>query len=293
MTLNFKLIANLSRQKLSDSDFRRLGGLIEKEYGIKMPPCKRQMLESRLRKRLKLLGFANFGEYCKFLFTDEGMKDELVHMLDMVTTNKTDFFREPEHFDYLVNNVLPDMISIHGAGVNRDLMLWSAGSSTGEEAYTLCMMLKEFQEKRAPGIQLRFTVLGTDLSTRVLEAASRAIYTEEKAEQIPRALLRKYVMKSKDPSKRLIRIIPELRNHVKFRRLNFLEGDFGLREPMDIVFFRNVMIYFKRDIQRMILNKIAPCIRPGGYLFIGHSETLSGLGLPMQQMAPTIYRKPR
>ncbi|MCP5054423.1 MAG: chemotaxis protein CheR [bacterium] len=291
MTLNFDIISNLSRQRISDSDFVRLSQLIQTQYGIKMPPCKRQMLESRLRKRLRELGLSNFKDYCKYLFTDEGMDHELVHMLDVVTTNKTDFFREAEHFLYLVNHVLPDMISVHGGGINRDLMLWSAGCSTGEEAYTLSMVLSEFQQ-RVPGLELRFTILGTDLSTRVLDAAARAVYPEEKAQPIPQDLKRKYLMRSKKAANRLVRVVPELRNRVKFRRLNFLEGDFGMREPIDIVFFRNVMIYFKRETQHMILNKIAHCIRPGGYLFIGHSETLSGLGLPMNQVKPTIYRKP-
>lgn len=285
-------IDDLYRQQMSDRDFKRLGGLIQGEYGIKMPPNKKDMLEARLRRRLRELGFRNFRDYCDYLFTKEGMADELVHMLDVVTTNKTDFFRGPDHFDFLVTQALPEMISVTGAGVNRDLMVWSAGCSTGEEPYTLAMVLSEFRQ-RVPGLELRFVILGTDLSTRVLASAARAMYPAEKIEPVPVQLKRKYLMRSKDRSRQLIRVVPELRKHVRFRRLNFLDGDFGMREPMDIVFYRNVMIYFNRETQREILAKIIDIIRPGGYIFIGYSETLNGLNLPVYQVAPTIYRKPR
>ncbi len=284
-------IDKLYKQRLSDDDFLNLSYLIETEYGIKMPENKKEMLEARLRKRLRMLGFDSFTQYCDYLFTQEGMEVELVHMLDVVTTNKTDFFRGEDHFEFMVQQVLPEMISVEGAGINRDLMIWSAGCSTGEEAYTLAIVLNEFRY-RVPGLQFRFRILGTDLSSRVLDAAARAVYSEEKLKPVPMNLQRQYLMRSKDPNRRLLRIVPEVRQQVKFRRLNFLDGDFGLREPMDIVFYRNVMIYFKRPTQKEILTKIIRCIRPGGYLFIGHSETLSGLELPVHMVVPTIYRKP-
>lgn len=284
-------IDKIYRERLADRDFKRLGQLIESEYGIKMPPSKKDLLEARLRKRLKALGLQTYREYCDFVLSDPGANDEIVHMMDVVTTNKTDFFRGPDHFQYLVKSVLPEMISVKGAGINRDLMVWSAGCSTGEEPYTLAMVMNEFQS-RAPGLQLRFTILATDLSTEVLAKAARAVYPEEKVDPVPIALKRKYLMRSKDRRKKLVRVVPELRRHVKFRRLNLLEDDFGMREPIHIVFFRNVMIYFNRTTQRTILTKMLTCLCPGGYIFIGHSETLNGLGLPLFQVAPTIYRKP-
>lgn len=284
-------VDQLYKQRLSYEEFLDLSHLIETQYGIKMPENKKEMLEARLRKRLRLLGFDTFSQYCEYLFTEEGMDVELVHMLDVVTTNKTDFFRGEDHFEFLVQHVLPEMISLDGAGINRDLMIWSAGCSSGEEAYTLAIVLNEFRY-RVPGLQFRFNILGTDLSSRVLEVASRAVYSEEKVKPVPNELQRKYMMRSKDQNRRLMRIVPEVRQQVKFRRLNFLEGDFGLREPMDVVFYRNVMIYFKRPTQKEILSKIIHCIRPGGYLFIGHSETLSGLDLPVHLVVPTVYRKP-
>lgn len=283
-------IDGVFRQKMSRGDFNRLSHLIESRFGIKMPASKKDMLEARLRKRLRSLGVPDFKGYCEYLFTPQGMAHELHHMLDVVTTNKTDFFRGPDHFEFLVKNVLPEMISVGGAGINRDLMIWSAGCSTGEEPYTLAMVLSEFQN-RMPGLSFSYTILGTDLSTEVLDKAARAVYSEDKIQPVPLPLKHKYLMRSKNRQSKLMRVVPELRRQVKFRRLNLLDDDFGMREPIDIVFFRNVMIYFQRVTQRLILERIIECMRPGGFIFIGHSETLNGLHLPLQHIAPTIYRK--
>ncbi len=286
-------IGNLDRlysEKLSDRDFNRLGALIQSEFGIKMPSGKREMLEARLRKRLKALGLYSYKQYSDFLFTPEGRENELMHMIDVVSTNKTDFFREPEHFDFLVRRILPEMVSVNGAGISRQLMVWSAGCSSGEEPYTLGMVLSEF-EAMVPGLQFQYTILATDISSQVLDRARRGVYTEEKIAPVPTALKQKYMMKSKDRSRHVVRMVPELRGHVRFRRLNFLDEHFGMREPVDIVFYRNVMIYFERSTQYKILTNILSCIRPGGYLFIGHSETLNKFKLPVRQVIPTVYRK--
>ncbi|MCP4153331.1 MAG: chemotaxis protein CheR [bacterium] len=283
-------IDRLYREKLSRADFKRLGNLIESEYGIKMPPAKHEMLEARLRKRLKALNINNYKQYCDYVLSPEGRENELVHMIDTVSTNKTDFFREPAHFQFLVKDILPELISVKGAGVNRELVVWSCGCSTGEEPYTISMVLSEFK-LRAPGLELQYIILATDVSTQVLDKAKRAVYTAEKSGPIPVILRQKYLMKSKDKNKGLIRIVPELRNHVRFRRLNLLDDYLGMREPLDIIFFRNVMIYFERDVQKRILQKIIACLRPGGYLFIGHSETLNKFDFPIHQVSPTIYKK--
>ncbi len=278
------------KETMTDRDFNRLRQLIEGEYGIKMPYKKKDMLEARLRKRLKTLSFRNFSQYCEYLFSDDGMKDELIHMLDMVTTNKTDFFREPDHFEFLVQKVLPEMITGTGMGIQAKLMIWSAGCSTGEEPYTIAMVLNEFREK-FPGLRFQYLILGTDLSSRVLETAKRGVYHENKISPVPDAIKRKYIMKSKDRSKSIVRIVPEIRSLIRFRRLNFLDNNYEMREPIDIVFFRNVQIYFEKQTQRTILLKIYNAMRTGGYLFIGHSETLNGLNLPFKQVLPTIYQK--
>jgi len=251
-----------------------------------MPVPKRIMLEVRLKKRLRALGLESYEEYCDYLFSPAGMEKERVFMINVVTTNKTDFFREPKHFEYLVQTALPELMRLYGIGMRR---LWSAGCSTGEEPYTLAMVLSEFAA-RTPGFN--FTLLATDISTAVLEKAVRGIYKEERIDTVPFECKRKYFMRSKDKEKRLVRIVPEVRSLVKFRRLNFIDHDFGMRELQDIIFCRNVIIYFERLTQEKVLKRLCKHLIPGGYLFMGHSESLSSLNLPLVTVGPMVYRKP-
>jgi chemotaxis protein methyltransferase CheR len=275
----------LMSAKLSEKDFLRLSRFIQSECGIKMAVPKKVMLEARLKKRLRALGLESYGEYCDFLFSPEGMQQEKVFMINVVTTNKTDFFREPRHFEYLVQNALPELMRLSGSGTVR---IWSAGCSTGEEPYTLAMVLSEFTDC-APGFG--FSLLATDISTAVLEKAVRGIYKEERIETVPLELKKKYFMRSRDRGKGLVRIVPELRSLVKFRRLNFLDDDFGMKMRMDIIFCRNVIIYFDRQTQEKVLMRICENLMPGGYLFMGHSETLSSLCLPLVSVGPMVYKK--
>lgn len=270
---------------LSTDDFNRLSLFIYKQCGIKMPITKKTMLEARLQKRLRVLPFNSFREYCDYLFSQKGLDEELILMIDLVTTNKTDFFRESEHFEYLVNQALPEWERRTGG---RRLTLWSAGCSTGEEPYTLSMVLSSYADTH-PGFS--FSILATDISTRVLEKAKAAVYEEEKVEPVPMQMKKKYLMKSKDRSNPLVRIVPELREKVSFRRLNFMDSDFAMREKMEIIFCRNVIIYFDRPTQERLLNQFCKQLSPGGYVFMGHSETLSGLDVPLTSVFPTVYRK--
>lgn len=273
--------------RLTEGDFLRLGRFIYDECGIRMPPIKKTMLESRLQKRLRILGMDSFVQYCAYLFSSEGLLAEAVPMLDLVTTNKTDFFRESDHFDYLVASVLPAYMQ-KSAGGFRTLRIWSAGCSTGEEPYTLAMVLQEFAEQ-CPGFDFR--ILATDLSTRVLQSGRVAVYHEERTAPVPPDLKRKYFLRSKDRSERVVRIVPQLREKVEFRRLNFMGEDFGIRERVDIIFCRNVIIYFDRPTQERLLQRFCTQLAPGGFIFMGHSETLNGLDVPLVQVSPTIYRK--
>ncbi|MBA4395475.1 MAG: chemotaxis protein CheR, partial [Desulfobacca sp.] len=207
---------------MSDNDFARLSKFIEKEYGIKLPVPKKSMLEGRLRKRLRHLGLESFSQYCDYLFSSQGAEDEIVHMVNVVTTNKTDFFREPNHFEFMVQSALPSLVAHQGSGVGKTFMVWSAGCSTGEEPYTLAMVLAEFGEK-LPGLGFGFTVVATDISTDVLEKARRGSYEEDKIDPIPLALRKKYLLRNKNKELRLFRIAPELRSLVKFRRVNLLD----------------------------------------------------------------------
>ncbi len=275
---------------LSNDEFVRLSKFIHSKCGIKIPMAKKIMLESRLQRRVRILGLESLSEYCKYLFGPNGIKNELVHMIDVVTTNKTDFFREPEHFDYLVQSALPELIARHDVGIKENLMVWSAGCSTGQEPYTLAMVLREFG-RQYHRFKFNFTVLATDISTRVLEKAKQAIYDHDTIEPVPAQLKKKYLLKSKDSNRGLVRITKELRELVMFRRLNFLQEKFNLREPMDIIFCRNVIIYFDRPTQETLINKFCRHLRPGGYLFLGHSEALHGFDLPLEQVSSTVYRK--
>ncbi|MBE0602275.1 MAG: protein-glutamate O-methyltransferase [Deltaproteobacteria bacterium] len=274
---------------ISEKDFRRLSEFIYDQCGIKLPPSKKTMLQARLQRRLRTLSLRSYGEYCDYLFTTEGMQEELTLMIDLVTTNKTDFFREPAHFDYLVENCLPGLADPDGLGYRKKVAVWSAGCSTGEEPYTLAMVLSDFVETN-PGFQ--FSVLATDISTRVLRTAAMGIYESDKVDPVPIAMKRKYLLRNKDRSKDLVRVVPGLRARVSFRQLNFMESDFGIGEPLDVIFCRNVIIYFDKPTQEKLLNRFCRHLAPGGYVFLGHSETIFGMDLPLVQVAPTVYRKP-
>ncbi|HBL23571.1 MAG TPA: chemotaxis protein CheR [Deltaproteobacteria bacterium] len=267
-----------------------MSGFIHSEVGIKITPVKKVMLEGRLQKRLRKLGMRSFEDYCEYLFSDEGRSGELINMIDEVTTNKTDFFREPVHFDFLTSRVLPALMKGERASAANKLTIWSAGCSSGEEPYTIAMVVKNFMD--GDGLQpIPFQVIATDISRRVLEKGQRAIYEEEKVVPVPVEIKRKFLLRSKNPGTGLVRIAPEIRSCVSFRRLNFMDGDFGFREKIDVIFCRNVIIYFDKAIQEKLLNKFCQCMKPGGYIFMGHSETLFGMDLPLEQAAPTVYRK--
>ena len=270
---------------LKEKDFSRLSGFIESTTGIRIPESKKTMLEARLQRRLRSLRLYSFDEYCAYLFSKKGMREESIHMIDAVATNKTDFFREPEHFDYLTDRVLPELLQLYGLGIRKTLKVWSAGCSTGEEAYTLAMVLSEFASV-CPGFS--FSVLATDISTKVLEIAKTGVYEEQSAEPIPLELKRKYLLRSKE--RVLVKVAPEIRKMVDFRRVNLMDEEYGMPE-MHVIFCRNVIIYFNRHTQILLLQRLCRRLAPGGYIFMGHSETLHGMPLPLIPVAAAIYRK--
>ncbi len=269
---------------MPDAVFRRFSQMIQQECGIKMPVVKKTMLEARLRKRLRALGLVHFEEYCDYVFGPGGFEHELVHLLDVVTTNKTDFFREGVQFEYLQRAALPALVE---RGLRAPLRAWSAGCATGEEAYTLAMVLEEFRFRR-PGFE--YQILATDLSTRVLQAAARGVYRAERIEPVPAPLRSRYILRSRDRTQPLVRIHPDLRSRVSFQRLNFRDNDYAVGAPFDVVFCRNVLIYFEKEFQRELLLRLIGRIGPGGYLFLGHTESIHGMGLPVTAMGFSTYR---
>lgn len=273
-------------ETISNSDFGRLRSFIYAQSGINLNMDKRTMLELRIKRRLKSLNLTSFSEYCEYLFGHQGQKEEIVHFLDVVTTNKTDFFREPDHFDFLANKALPELVARKGR--ERQVLVWSAGCSTGEEPYTLAIVMNEFGLAH-PGFQFR--ILATDISTTVLKKATLGIYSEDVVRPVASDLRRKYFMRSRDRSSNEVRVVPELRQFVEFRRLNFKDADYGMTEKVDAIFCRNVIIYFDRSTQEQILQKLTYHLMPGGYCFVGHSETLHGMDLPLMPVAPALYRR--
>lgn len=271
--------------KMTTSEFNRLSEFIYSEFGIKLPPVKKTMLESRLQKRLAALQMTSFKDYCDYLFSQQGQREEVVHMIDPVTTNKTDFFREPAHFDFLQAYVLPEFINNYPG---RQLKIWSAGCSSGEEPYTLAMVLKEFAESKRV---IDYSIFATDLSTRILNKAINAVYNEERIEAIPLSLKKKYFLKSKDSSKRTVRVVSPIRSKVNFGRLNFMDGQYEVQRDFDIIFCRNVIIYFDKQTQEKVINKLCVHLKRGGYFFLGHSESITNMSVPLQQIKPTIFRK--
>jgi chemotaxis protein methyltransferase CheR len=259
-----------------------MGRFIQAHCGIRMPPGKRVMLESRLRRRLRSLRLHDFSEYCQLVLG--GDEAELAAMVDEVTTNKTEFFREPRHFEYLAATAVP---ALQQAGLPDGLRVWSAACSTGEEPWTLAMVLSEAAE-RTPGF--RFRILATDICSGVLEEARGATYDEARVEPIPMALRRKYLLRQRDGGP-AVRVAPAVRQHLRFERVNLLEHDLRRFGSMEVIFCRNVFIYFEREVQREILLQFIRALVPGGFVFLGHAESIAGLDVPLTQVAPTVYRK--
>lgn len=270
----------ISNNKLSKSDFTKLSSFIHHNFGIRLPEIKKTMLECRLQKRMNALKFPSLKDYCEYIFTHEGQSKELVHMIDVVTTNKTDFFREPGHFDYLSSGYLP---YIQDSG--KPLKIWSAGCSSGEEPYTIAMVIHEYDAT------INYEITGTDISTEILAKAETGVYQAERVSAIPMEIRRKYFLKSKDALKKTVRVVPELRRKVRFERLNFMDESYAIPTSFDIVFCRNVLIYFDKATQERVITKLCSKLNPGGVFFLGHSESITDMDVPLQQIHPTIFRR--
>lgn len=276
------------KSEMSDDDFSLFRSMIYKSIGINMPPAKKLMLSSRLNKRLRELGMESYREYYNYLNSSEGLSKEYQNMVDVVTTNKTDFFREAVHFKMLSGVVLPHLLAGERFRQGNRINIWSAGCSTGEEPYSIAMTASEFFSS---GIGA-FTIYATDISTKVLCHAVNAVYSEELVKPVPEHMIKKYVMKGKGEKEGYVRMVPQIRNSVRFAKLNLMDERFKLGASMDVVFCRNVIIYFDRPTQRELFRKIYDVVTPGGYLFIGSSESLFGINESFVSVGPSVYRKP-
>lgn len=285
--MNFKNA--LTYYDMSDSEFMYLSRYIHNQCGINLTPDKKLMLVTRLNMRLKQLGMKEYSQYYDYL--NGGSKDnyEFYKLLDAVTTNKTDFFREAEHYKILTHTVLPELLSLRSVKARKSINLWSAGCATGEEPYTLAIVLSEFFSTKSG---CGFSILATDISSKSLATAEAAIYREESAEAIPAELKYKYFLRGKGPRNGFIKVADELRKYVSFQWHNLKDSNFRFSRPVDIIFCRNVVIYFDDKTRYELFKKFYDLLTPGGYLFVGHTETVSFFKDKFIYVEPSVYRKP-
>ena len=283
----YELPATDSEAHLSVQDFNRISDLIGEKVGIKLPPAKSSLVEGRLRKRMRAGGFPNLGEYCQWLFNHNGLDQELIHLIDAVTTNKTDFFREPDHYDILENMIVPELLRVRER--NPLIKVWSAACSNGAEAFSAAMVLEDILRVNNT---FRYAVLGTDVAISVLEHARRAVYASDWMEPVPAAMQARYVMRARRPGSRPeVRIVPELRRRTAFRHLNLMDKSYAIDRDVDVIFLRNVLIYFEKPVQEEVITRLVGHLRPGGFLLLGHSESMIGSGFSLTQIAPATFQK--
>ena len=266
---------------ITPKEFENFRALIYQECGISLNESKKTLLVSRLSKRLRTLELDSFQAYYDMV-AGETEGEEFTLLLDLVSTNKTDFFREPKHFDFLREQILPTLQS------TRRVRIWSSASSSGEEPYTIAMTL--YDSVPDPE-RWDFKILASDISTRVLARAASGIYEDERVRDLPKDVVERHFLRGKGERAGMIKVKPHLIEMVRYRRINLMDEAFPVKEPLDLIFCRNVMIYFDRPTQAQLVTKFYRYLKPGGYLFIGHSESLQRLDQPFKAIAPTIYQK--
>lgn len=283
------LAAEPMEDQLGAREFDRLASLIRDQVGIKLPPGKRLMVEGRIRRRLRALGLPDFSAYCRFIFQGNGLEQELPHLIDAITTNKTDFYREPEHYELLRGRLVPSLLAERKGESAPLLKIWSAAASTGAEAYTAAMVLADLAGARG---DFRFAILGTDISNSVLQQAESGIYPAEMIAPVPKSVAQRYVMHARQPeARREVRIVPELRRLVRFARLNLMDSSYPFDRDVDVIFLRNVLIYFDKADQHAVVGRLLGHLRPRGYLLLGHSESMIGSECGLRQVAPAVFQK--
>jgi chemotaxis protein methyltransferase CheR len=270
-------------QHLSDDLFSKFSSLIHRSCGIFLPPPKKVMLTARLNKRLRALGLSSFEDYFRYLQKETAA--ELSFFINTVTTNTTEFFREAGHFRFLKEIALPSLNFYPNAPLKRVPKVWSAACATGEEPYSLAMTLFDYFDRPT------FDVIATDIDTDVLDRAQKGIYPEGATANIPESLSRRFTMKGIGKFQGYRRIVPEIRGRIQFSAHNFLHDVSPTDELMDIIFCRNVFIYFDTATRMRVVRKLFRHLHPQGYLFIGYSESLSDISKDFQGVAPAVYVK--
>ncbi|MBW2308213.1 MAG: protein-glutamate O-methyltransferase CheR [Deltaproteobacteria bacterium] len=272
--------------RLTDKEFENFRRLVYDKCGINLHLGKKELVQARLGKRMRAGNFTSFRDYYNYV-VDDPSGNELTHLLDAISTNQTHFFREPQHFQFLCETALPEVLKANGGKRARTIRLWSAGCSTGEEPYSMAISLLEALPARNA---CNIRILATDLSTKVLATASSGVYDVKKVEGVPQHYLRKYFQKGCGRWQGYVRIKKEVARLIEFKRVNFMEP-FCFNQHFDVIFCRNVMIYFDKTFQEKLVDKFHTLLNPGGYLMIGHSESLTGVNHRFKYIRPTIYRK--
>lgn len=271
--------------ELSNSDFEKISRLVYEQCGIYLHEGKKELVKARLSKRLRAGSYLSFADYYQHVTTKEGT-EELITMIDSISTNLTSFFREKSHFVRLGHIVQSVVENSSLRGSNSSFKIWSAGCSTGEEPYTLAITVEE-SRVNAP---LLASILATDISTKVLGVAEAGVYAQERIKGIETHLLKKYFQVGTGKSDGFVRIKNDLKKMITFRRFNLMD-QFGAHNDYDVIFCRNVMIYFDKKTQNMLVNKFYDSLKSGGYFFVGHSESLTGLKHQFKYVEPSVYLK--
>ncbi len=267
--------------RFTRQEFKFIRDLVKEKTGISLSEAKRDMVYSRLSRRIRQLELGSFHEYCQLLRDETG--DEFVNFVNAITTNLTAFFREPHHFEYLAKHALPELMSARR--LHRRLRLWSAGCSTGEEPYSLAMVLREIVPKDWDA-----KLLATDLDSNVLDTAQKGIYALERVKAVSPARLRAFFQKGRGELADMARANDALREVISFNQLNLM-GEWPMRGPFDVIFCRNVVIYFDKPTQSILFDRFANMLADDGYLFVGHSESLYRVTERFELIGQTIYRK--
>ena len=269
---------------ITEKEFQLFRDIIYHQTGIQMTEKKRNLVVARLSKRLRALNLSNFSEYYEYLNTSSNASDELNNLINRITTNKTDFFREKHHFDFLVNEVFPSYIDAAKKGGQRRLRIWSAGCSSGEEPYSLAMTIADFF-KDERGWDLK--ILATDLDTDILMKASKGVYSSQQITPVPMGYLSKYFVRSSQGYE----VSPNIKAMIAFRKLNLMDPTFPMKKPFNIIFCRNVMIYFDDETKKDLIKKYHGQLTDNGYMFVGHSESLMYMKHLFKFLKHTVYLK--
>jgi len=277
-TLNGNPYAPSGAVVLQDREFTQFSDLIYRIAGISMAPTKKPLVSSRLAKRLKHHRLDSYADYFHLITSPNG-KDELQMAVDMLTTNETHFFREPKHFDFLRQRIVPERRK------GMAFRAWSAACSSGEEPYSIAMVLEELLGNQP------WEVVASDISARILDKARNGIFPQERLPEIPKPYLSRYCLKGVGEYEGTLLIDKVLRERVRFMAHNLMQAPPKLGE-FDVIFLRNVMIYFDQETKQNVVQQLLPLLRPGGYFLVGHSESLNGVSTAVKPVAPAIYRKP-